>query len=193
MPKPKRSLPVTNLAPLAQQILGALRADFLEKNLSADDLREGYVGMSLPALVQQCCGNSTWQVDFDLTIKQLKDGHQVSTGPKVPYENRPGVITFIIALVSKREYTYLTEEGYRAAQQCSQIARPVSRPTVHISGGTFHQSPIGIGHRVTQSVSAARLDGSERTPRGEFVMACPARSVLESYGMDSLAQVCHWS
>jgi hypothetical protein len=58
----------------------------------------------------------------------------------------------VIAIFSKREYVYLTEKGYRAAQK--PAAKPRSPlPSVHISGGTFHQSPIGIGSTVNQGAT----------------------------------------
>jgi hypothetical protein len=141
---------------LAQQILGSLLADFLEQKLDSDSLRNGYVGASLPALAQQYRGSgSASQVDFDLALKQLENGKLVNTGPMEFYNNPPGSHAVIIAMFSKREYAYLTEEGYRATQQCKTVSRPTSRPMVHISGGTFHQSPIGIGDHVTQSVTVS--------------------------------------
>jgi hypothetical protein len=156
MPKARRAPSITKLDPLARQILDTLLVDFLERKLGSDALRDGYVGVSLPALVQRYCdGGPASQVDFDLALKQLEDGKLISTGPMVPYENRPGSQVFIMSIYSKREYAYLTEEGYRAAQQSRLVAPSSRRPTVHISGGTFHQSTIGIGDHVTQSVTVS--------------------------------------
>jgi hypothetical protein len=151
---------------VAQQILGSLRDDFLAKNLSAHDLKDGYVGVALPALVQHHCdAGATSQVDFDLALKQLEASKLVDTGPKAPYENRPNSQVAIFAIISKREYVYLTEEGYRAAQHSKSTSSKTPRPTVHISGGTFHQSPIGIGDNVTQSVTVSSNELAEGVRR----------------------------
>jgi hypothetical protein len=90
------------------------------------------------------------QVDFDLALKELEDGLLIGTGPMVPFDNEPGSGVFILVLHSKREYAYLTEAGYRAAAQVANQRPRTSPPHVHISGGTFHQSQIGIGEQVTQ-------------------------------------------
>ncbi len=117
MAKTRRAPSATKLDPLAQQILRDLLADFLEKKLGADDLRKSYVGSSLPTLVERYCGSGcALQVDFDLAFKQLEDAKLIGTGPKVPYENTPGSGLIFMGLVSKREYCYLTEVGYRAAR-----------------------------------------------------------------------------
>jgi hypothetical protein len=154
MPKAKRICLLNNLDDLAQQILLDLSSDFVGRGLTSRDLQDGYVGMRLATLVERHCGSSlVSQVDFDLAIKQLEQGKLVDTGPKAPYENRPGSQIFIMAIISKREHVYLTEAGYRVAQRAKSVSNKPPRPLVHISGGTFHQSPIGIGGRVTQSVT----------------------------------------
>jgi hypothetical protein len=72
----------------------------------------------------------------------------------VPFENDPNSSFVVIALFSKYQYAYLTEKGYKAAQKMQDRRRQRSAtPNVHISGGTFHQSPIGIGTHVTQSLT----------------------------------------
>jgi hypothetical protein len=155
MPKTRRASPATILDPLARQILDNLRVDFLEKNLGSEALQDGYVGASLPLLEQQYCGSGlASKVDFDLAVKQLEDGTLIKTGPMVPFQNKSGSRMLVVAFFSKREYAYLTESGYRAAsQQPRPTSRSASRPVVNISGGTFHQSPIGIGDHVAQSVA----------------------------------------
>jgi hypothetical protein len=102
--------------------------------------------------MKYCTGGSHAKVDFDLAMKQLEESKFVETGPMVPYENTPGSQLVIVAIFSKREYVYLTEKGYRAAQKPAAKPRSPS-PCVHISGGTFHQSPIGIGSTVNQAVN----------------------------------------
>lgn len=142
-----------SLDDLAKYILSDVLADFLARNLGSDALSAGYVGASIVALeMKYRTGGSHSKVDFDLAIKQLEESKFIETGPMVPYENTPGSQVVIIAIFSKREYVYLTEKGYRAAQK--PAAKPRSpAPRVHISGGTFHQSPIGIGGTVNQAVT----------------------------------------
>ena len=93
-------------------------------------------------------------VDFDLALKDLEDDHLVRTGPMVPFDNDPNSSVVVIGLFSKYEYAYLTEKGYKAAQKIQdKKGQRSATPNVHISGGTFHQSPIGIGSHVNQSLS----------------------------------------
>lgn len=138
---------------LAKQILADVAADFRAKNLASDSLNEEYVGVSIVALELNYCTNGSYsKVDFDLALKQLEEGKFVKTGPMVPYQNTPGSQVVIIALFSKRDFVYLTEKGYKAAQKPTQ--KPGLPTThVHISGGSFLQSPIGIGNTVNQAVS----------------------------------------
>ena len=128
---------MTNLTvdDLAKEILTNVVADFRAKNLGATDLSNEYVGVSLPSLESTLCvGGSHSKVDFDLALKQLEEGELVKTGPLVPYENEPGSQVFIFAAFSKREFAYLTEKGYKAAQKLPRKTRSAV-PSVHISGG----------------------------------------------------------
>jgi hypothetical protein len=138
---------------LAKQILADVLADFLSRNLRSAALSDGYVGASLVAIeMKYCSDGSHSKVDFDLAMKQLEESKFIETGPMVPYENTPDSQIVVIAIFSKREYVYLTEKGYRAAQKPATKPRaPV--PNVHISGGTFNQSPIGIASTVNQAVT----------------------------------------
>jgi hypothetical protein len=146
---------------LANEILSDVVADFRARNLGSQALSDSYVGASIAALEVKYCTDGTYsKVDFDLALKQLEEGKLVNTGPMVPYENTPGSQVVVIAIFSKREFVYLTEKGYKAAQK--SIAKPRSpAPRVHISGGTFHQSPIGIGSTVNQAVNFNISDDSE--------------------------------
>lgn len=138
---------------LARELLAEIAADFLEKKLGSDALSKEYIGPSINALEARYCASGTYsRIDFDLALKQLEENKYVKTGPMVPYENTPGSSLFIMAIFSKRDFVYLTEKGYKAAQK-SPSKPTVPSPTVHISGGNFHQSPIGIGSTVNQSVS----------------------------------------
>jgi hypothetical protein len=136
---------------LAKQILAEVMADFLAKNLGSDALTKEYVGASIAALDEKYSGAHS-KVDFDLALKELEASDFVKTGPMVPYENPPHSQVVVFAFFSRQEFVYLTEKGYKAAQKLpAKPRRPT--PSVHISGGTFHQSPIGIGSTVNQSVS----------------------------------------
>lgn len=146
---------------LAKQILADVVADFRAKNLGSQALNDGYVGVSMVALeMKYCADGGQSKVDFDLAMKQLEESKFVDTGPMVPYENTPGSQVVVIAIFSKREFVYLTEKGYKAAQKST--AKPSSSaPRVHISGGNFHQSPIGIGSTVNQAVTFNISNDSE--------------------------------
>ncbi len=124
---------------ISKQILGELLADFFERKLSSDALVKGYVGVSPPALMTKYSGDSTAsQVDFDLGLKELENFGLAKTGQVVPYDNPPGLAVFICATVSKREYVYLTEIGYKAVQRAEYLKRRDSAmPRIHISGGHF--------------------------------------------------------
>ncbi|MGB2677287.1 MAG: hypothetical protein WAN12_09420 [Candidatus Acidiferrum sp.] len=146
---------------LAMQILADVVADFRAKNLGSQALNDGYVGVSVVALEMKYCADASHsKVDFDLALKQLEESKFVGTGPMVPYENTPGSQFYVIAIFSKREFVYLTEKGYKAAQKTATKPRsPV--PNVHISGGSFYQSPIGIGSTVDQAVNFNISNDSE--------------------------------
>ena len=146
---------------LARQILADVVDDFRAKNLGSEALSDGYVGASIGALeVKYCTDGLHSKVDFDLALKELEESKFVDTGPMVPYENTPGSQVVVIAIFSKREFVYLTEKGYKAAQKST--AKPKSPATnVHISGGNFHQSPIGIGDTVNQAMNFNLSNDSE--------------------------------
>jgi hypothetical protein len=140
---------------LSKAILRLLLADFVDRTLGSSALSEGYNGVSLAVLKDRCSSDGTASpVDFDLALKDLEERGLIDTGPLVPFDNPPGAALVVIGLLSKYEYAYLTEKGYKAAQEARSTKSPKSaRLSVHISGGHFHQSPIGIGDEVTQSVA----------------------------------------
>ncbi|HTR36223.1 MAG TPA: hypothetical protein VMH80_09990 [Bryobacteraceae bacterium] len=143
----------TTVDELSRAILRALLVDFKERHLAAKDLTCGYRGEDLAMLKQGCCRDTSGSdVDFDLALRDLEESDLIQTGPKVAFDNPPGSSVFVIGFRSKYEYAYLTEKGYKAAQKTQPRGRRT--PTaqhVQISGGYFHQSPIGIGHDVSQS------------------------------------------
>lgn len=139
----------------AQKVLSTLLAEFREKHLGAEQLQDTYEGLSPAALRSICCGDGSFsEVDLDLAMKELDEADFVKTGPMEVYDNPPGSSVLIVALYSKNEYSYLTEEGYRLAAKLSSLGPTrTPAPRVHISGGTFHQSPIGVGTHVSQTMN----------------------------------------
>jgi hypothetical protein len=150
-----------SLDDLAKHILADVLADFRARHLGSEALSEGYVGPSMAALeMQYCTEGSHSKVDFDLAMKQLEKDKLAETGPMVPYENTPGSQVVIVGIFNKRQFVYLTEKGYRAAQKPAAKPRSPAQ-SVHISGGNFHQSPIGIGSTVNQAVNFNISNDSE--------------------------------
>lgn len=138
---------------LARHILGDLVADFREKNLGADALRKEYDGCRTAALeLKYCAQGSHSKVDFDLALKQLEQDKLVGTGPMEPYENSPGSHVIVVAFFSKREFVYLTEKGYRAAQKTPVRSASV-KPSLSFEGATFNHSQVGIGDAVSQAAT----------------------------------------
>lgn len=138
---------------LGMKILADVIDDFTQKGLGSDYLSKEYVGVSLIELEEKYCAHTGQsKVDFNLALKQLEENGLVNTGPTVAWENSPDASIIRIGVYSKREFVYLTEKGYRAARKpIPQRAMPM--PTVHISGGNFNNSPIGVGGTVNQSVN----------------------------------------
>jgi hypothetical protein len=144
---------MSKLDQLATQILKDVVNDFHKQNLGSESLNAQYIGVSMTSLETTYCTDGSYsKVDFDLALKQLEADKYVKTGPVVPFENSPESMVVVVALVSKREFVYLTEKGYRFANRETKAAVP--RPSVHISGGNFHQSPIGVGGSVNQSLNS---------------------------------------
>jgi hypothetical protein len=173
---------MSNVEQLSQNLLRSLLSDFSDRRLTAKNLCDGYLGLDIPSLVAtHSTAAAASPVDFELALKELEDGELVDTGPIAAYDNPPNSGVLVIGIYSKREYVYLTEKGYKAAQKAleKRVSTPAA-PRLHISGGHFHQSPIGVGTHITQSITAsvsnapvfsalraaiddANLDGSQRT------------------------------
>lgn len=145
---------------LSKEILKALLSNFIDRRFSVDALTDGYIGPSVADLKQKFCDdNPTSMVDFDLALKGLENQGLVETGPMQPYDNSSGSLVVMIGLHSKREYAYLNENGYKAAQRAdAKKARRSPTARVHISRSNFNQSPIGIGNQIAQFVKASEGD-----------------------------------
>jgi hypothetical protein len=146
---------MSKIEKLSQELLYRLLVDFTSRNIGSQYLTPGYVGVLLETLKQKrYADDCSSDVDFDLALSDLVKTGLVKTGPLVPYDNPPGSSLIVLTLFNKREYAYLTANGYKAAQKAgSTQRRSPAANSVHISGGTFHYSPIGIGGQITQSVT----------------------------------------
>jgi hypothetical protein len=155
----------------AKKVLAALLREFRDRNFGMEELQNTYQGLSPANLRSLCCmGGGVSDLDFELALKELDESDLVKTGPMELYENQPGSLVMVTAFYSKNEYSYLTEEGYKVATRMGSATPSITAvPRVHISGGTFHQSPIGIGAQVSQAVNiSASLDELFTRLRGEI-------------------------
>ena len=157
MPKKQiRTKSTQPISSLSHEILKILKVEFLENNRSSDDLRDGYVGPNMNHLQEQILGSGfVSRVDYDLALKELEEQRLVKTGPMTMYDNPPNSHVVVFAMFSKREHIYLTEAGYKVARDKPEDTErsPSSRQNVHISGGQFYQSPIGVGGQVSQQIN----------------------------------------
>ncbi len=146
-----------------KQILGALLADFSDRALTADQLTDGYEGPQVSDLTAAiCAGGDITQVDFDIAFSDLEKKKLISTGPYAIYENDPNSSVMFFGGYSKREYTGLTQLGYKTARHSpnrpSRVPRIVNN--VHISGGQFSNLQLAAGNSVTQKMdSDSGVDG----------------------------------
>jgi hypothetical protein len=150
----------SKLDDLATELLAEVLADFRSQGLESDHLSEEYEGPTISSLEMHFCrdgGHS--KVDFDLALKDLEKGKLIDTGPHVPYKNDPHSSVAIIAIFSKREFVYLTEKGYKTAQQSAKKPKTRERP-VYVSGN-FHNSPVAIGDTVNQATTINIENDSE--------------------------------
>ena len=145
-----------NVEELSHGIIQYLLTDFLGRSLSSEDLSDGYEGPKIAAMKEHFGRKGAATVDFDLAMKDLEESGLIDTGPMVPFDNPPHSQVFVVGLWTKREFAYLTEKGYKTAQKrrTREKSRGSANVNVTISGGHFHQSPIGLGDHVNQSVCA---------------------------------------
>lgn len=142
---------------VSKQILGTLLADFTDRQLSVEELKSGYEGPKLKALATAVCdGDNITKVDFDIAFSDLEKAKMVKTGPMKMYDNEPGSSVVIIGFYSKREYTHLTEAGYKAARlkpnKPTRVNRVVNNFT--ITGGQFSNVQLAAGEQISQSMTS---------------------------------------
>ncbi|EMT3706936.1 TPA: hypothetical protein ACPT0V_003374 [Escherichia coli] len=149
----------------AKQILGTLLADFTDRGLSAQDLKKRYIGPKVEALATAVCNiDEITKVDFEVAFQDLEKTRLIGTGPREMIDpNKFGHGLVFIGSVSKREYAYLTEQGYKEARKSPNRPHRVQRVVnnIHISGGQFENLQLSAGENVqqTMSVSSGTDDG----------------------------------
>jgi len=125
----------------ARFILSELLSEFRERDLKASDL-SGYMGLPPKELRDRSVAKGISEVDFDLAMSDLDHHGLVKTGPMQLYDNPPGSSVTVIAFFSKREYSYLTENGYKeAVRSASQTGGPDGfKGSPKREGTVFHGS-----------------------------------------------------
>jgi hypothetical protein len=143
---------------VSQFVFGLLLAEFKKRGLTAQDLQNGYEGLPPDEIRERAVATGINEVDYDLTFSDLVKHDLVKTGPMVPFENDPNSGFIVVALYSKNQYSYLTEDGYKEAVAMSKRDKSVSKANatnIRISRSTFHNSPIGTGENITQVVASS--------------------------------------
>ncbi|MGV1760813.1 hypothetical protein ACQZ6F_29480 [Rhizobium sp. A22-96] len=146
---------LTPLDSTAYEILALLKEEFVSAGRASTELANSYVGPSLPGIQQAIMTDgAVSQVDFDLSLSALENNQMVQTGPMVPFENKPGSSIMVLGVFSKREYLSLTEDGYRAANRPeARTPHATHGHSITIKDSHFHNSPVGAGTSVTQTVA----------------------------------------
>jgi hypothetical protein len=132
-------------------ILTQLLSEFRQQKLSIDDLRNTYKGLSPKELKERCVAEGIGEVDFDLAMSDLENHDLVNTGPQVLYDNPPNSSVTIIGFYSKKEYSYLTVDGYKEATKAASITPAVPRP----SASPYH--PVIHGDQIINYGQAGAL------------------------------------
>ncbi|HAS0820677.1 TPA: hypothetical protein I3317_000416 [Enterobacter cloacae subsp. cloacae] len=148
----------------AKQILGTLLADFTDRGLTAQDLKNGYEGPKIEALATAVCGVADFTtVDFEVAFGDLEKANMVKTGPMAMYNNDSNSSVIIIASYSKREYVYLTEAGYKESRKAPNRPQRVQRiiNNLTITGGHFSNTQLSQGESFTQTQSITSGTDSE--------------------------------
>ncbi|RNM02123.1 hypothetical protein [Dickeya undicola] len=162
----------------AKQILGTLLADFTDRGLSASDLKKPYEGPKLDALATAVCNvEDITKVDFEVAFNELEKKKLIGTGPMEMIDpNRFGAGVFVIASVSKREYVYLTEAGYKESRKAPNKPQRVQRVVnnINITGGQFDNIQLAAGEQIQQTMSVTTGTDSE--------VVAQLISILESQG-----------
>lgn len=161
----------------AKQILGTLLADFTDRGLTAQDLKNGYEGPNIEALATAVCSVADFtSVDFEVAFGDLEDAKMIKTGPMVMFDNDRNSSVIIIGSYSKREFVYLTEAGYKESRKAPNRPQKVQRivNNLTITGGQFNHTLLGQGETISQSLNITSASDSE--------IVAKLISILESQG-----------
>ncbi|MDD9246563.1 hypothetical protein PVM12_21360 [Enterobacter soli] len=148
----------------AKQILGTLLADFTDRGLTAQDLKNGYEGPNIEALATAVCSVADFtSVDFEVAFGDLEKVNMIKTGPMAMYDNDRNSSLIIIGSYSKREFVYLTEAGYKESRKVPNRPQRVQRivNNLTITGGHFSNTQLGQGDSFTQSQNITTGTDSE--------------------------------
>ncbi|MBJ2066738.1 hypothetical protein [Serratia odorifera] len=168
----------------AKQVLATLLADFVDRGLSAEELKGGYEGPQIEVLATAVCNvEDITKVDFEIAFGDLEKNKLVRTGPRVAFDNDSNSSLIFIGSYSKREYAYLSEEGYKAARKApnrpqQRVQRVVNN--VHISGGQFSNLQLAAGEYVQQSMNVS--NGADSDIVSQLI------SILENQGIQVTAE-----
>lgn len=167
----------------AKQILGTLLADFSDRNLTANELKKGYEGPKIESLATAVCNiEDITTVDFEVAFSDLEKSKMVKTGPMyVPDSKQFGGMVFIGAL-SKREFVYLTENGYKEARKAPNRPQRVQRivNNLTITGGNFSNMQLAQGESVKQEFNVTESSDSE--------IVSKLIEILEAQGLQATAE-----
>jgi DNA-binding PadR family transcriptional regulator len=133
-------------------ILQQLLSEFRERQLTSTDLHRSYQGLSPSELKNRSLAAGIIEVDFDLAMSELDNHGLVKTGPMAVYDNPPGGLVTVIGLYSKREYSYLTENGYREVSKSKSI--PLRSARTIIQGDQYNIGQAGaVGPHSTGTIN----------------------------------------
>lgn len=163
-----------------KQILGTLRTDFNERELSERDLKHGYDGLKVKDLSSAICnGDDITRVDFDVALRALEKAKLIRTGPMEMIDpGRMGQGVILLGAVSKREYAYLTVDGYKVASRRPNQPQRVPRVVNHvsISGGQFGSLQLAAGESIEQNMTVTNTNGADSDVISQLI------AILEAQG-----------
>lgn len=148
----------------AKQILGTLLADFTDRKLTAQDLKDGYEGPNIEVLATAVCSIADFTtVDFEVAFGDLENSNMIKTGPMAVYDNDRNSSVIFIGVYSKREFVYLTEAGYKESRKAPNRPQRVQRivNNLTITGGSFSNMQLAQGESIKQEFNVAESSDSE--------------------------------
>jgi len=168
----------------AKQILGTLLEDFNDRGLTVADLNSGYEGPKIESLATAVCNvEDITTVDFEVAFSDLEKAKLIKTGPLyVPDANAFGDNIVFVGILSKREYVYLTEKGYKEARKKPNRPLKVQKVVnnLTITGGNFNQLQLAQGETVRQTLNIATSSDSEIA--GKLI------EIMESHGVNATSE-----